>query len=632
MCGIVGTLSFKPGLHVSSESIDRMRDTLAHRGPDGAGTWIDPDRRVGLGHRRLSIIDLSHAADQPMVSSNGQHVLVFNGEIYNHAELRRELTRLGVADWTTDHSDTEVILKAYAHWGRECLAHFRGMFAFALWDGRLNQLWLVRDRIGIKPLYVSHQQGWLAFASEIKALLAAPDQPKRLNERALYHYLSFLTTPGPETMFEGIVKLAPGTQWIVHADGKIDALRYWDAGDEVLDLNGHSPEDLHEMLREQFDEAVRLRGVSDVPVGVFLSGGVDSSANALRFSRHQPGRIKTFTIGYAEEHSSYQNEFGYARQVADLLQTEHHEMRLTQNDLIDFLPTMVELQDEPIADPVCVPVYFCSKLARDNGVKVCQLGEGADELFFGYQHWRESLRLQRLADLPFTSLAKRLLLARERGRTDSWLQGFRSEYLMRSLAAHPLFWGGAEAFSDSAKRALVKRPPSPEDALVSWEAIAPIRQRFEQGDLDKTTMNWMSYLDLNLRLPELLLMRVDKMSMGVSLEARVPFLDHKFVTFGLSLPGSMKLRGSEGKAILKQAFVGQLPDEILFRKKQGFGVPVTEWIFSDLGRKITDDIGRMNKQSELFNADEIDLLLKSGPAKRIWFVHNFALWWLRHFG
>src|ERR1039458_4603637 len=376
---------------------------MVHRGPDGGGLWISPDRSVGFGHRRLSIIDLSHAADQPMANEDGSVWGRFNGEIYNHAEIRAELEQLGGHHWKTDHSDTEVILHAYEQWGIECLNRFRGMFAIALWDGRTRQLWLIRDRIGIKPLYYSVHHGRLTFASEIKALLQDPGQKRAVDEVSFYNYLSFLTTPGPETLFEGIRKLAPGCWLRVSMDGTTLGQRYWEVWDHTTPLVGVSEDDIAARLIDELRTAVRLRKVSDVPVGVFLSGGIDSSTNLALFSEGESGNVKAFSIGYDRDYGSYPNELHHARRMAALAHAEYHDRRLTQNDVIEFLPQMVHLQDEPLADPVCVPVYYLSKLARDNGVIVAQVGEGSDELFWGYPNWKILWNLQRYANLPLRS-------------------------------------------------------------------------------------------------------------------------------------------------------------------------------------------------------------------------------------
>ena len=524
MCGIAGALVVDGDFRIDPDFIARMRDTMAHRGPDGIGLWIDDDCRVGLGFRRLSIIDLSPAAMQPMTNEDGSLRLIFNGEIYNHAAIRVELEQLGGHSWSTDHSDAEVILHAFEQWGIDCLARFRGMFAMALWDGRAGALWLIRDRIGIKPLYYSIHDGRITFASEIKALLTDQQQARRINEEALFDYLSFLTTPAPTTLFEGIRKLPPGTWLRVASDGSLTERRWWDVWDHVAPLTGASDDDIAERVLDGLRTAVDLRKVSDVPVGVFLSGGVDSSTNAALFSSGERQPIKTFSIGYEGDYRSYPDELRFARRMAAEIGAEHHELRLNQDSVLDFLPRMIQLQDEPIADPVCVPLYYLSKLARDHGVVVAQAGEGADELFCGYPAWHRALDMQRVQNLPIPSFARSAGLAglemigRDRGR--------RYESFRRGALGQPVFWGGAEAFTQRVKEKLLSpRLRETFGGRTSWHAIEPIRRRFESAAWEHSTLNWMTYLDLNLRLPELLLMRIDKMSMGASVEARVPFLD-----------------------------------------------------------------------------------------------------------
>ena len=630
MCGIVGALVFENGSFTVTEAyIRRMRDTMVHRGPDGAGVWVSADRRVGLGHRRLSIIDLSASAGQPMANEDGTLQVTFNGEIYNHAEIRAELEAIGGHVWRTDHSDTEVVLHAFEEWGIECLQRFRGMFAIALWDAQQRALWLIRDRIGVKPLYYSVHHGRITFASEIKALLEDPQQARGVNETALYHYLSFMATPAPETLFEGIWKV-PGATWIrVDSRGGITEQRYWDAWDHVTPLEGVSEDEIAERILDELRTAVRLRKVSDVPVGVFLSGGLDSSTNARLFSEGEGSPIKSFSIGYEGEYKSYQNELHYARMVAKLVGADHHERLLTQNDLLDLLPTMVHLQDEPIADPVCVPVYYVSDLARRNGVTVCQVGEGADELFWGYPVWKTKLRLQQANSVPCPSALKRLAMAGLRLADKD--QGQPYEALRRASLGQPVFWGGADAFTDAQKHRLLSPLLRRRfQGVTSWDALAPIWQRFQDKAWEPSHLHWMTYVDLNLRLPELLLMRVDKMSMGVSLEGRVPFLDHKFVELALGVPSALKTKNGQLKYILKKAVRGVIPDEIIDRKKQGFGVPIYEWFFGALGERTRRELDEFGRETDFIDRKAVTALIEQHQGPQLWYLLNLALWW-KHF-
>jgi asparagine synthase (glutamine-hydrolysing) len=633
MCGIVGALSFtNSAFRVSEPYLTRMRDVMAHRGPDGAGIFVSPDRRLGLGFRRLAIIDLSERAMQPMSNEDGTLWVVFNGEIYNHAEIRAELERRGGHRWKTDHSDTEVILHAFEEWGIDSLQKFRGMFAIALWDAKKHQLWLVRDRLGVKPLYYSLHHGRITFASEIKALLEDQEQQRGVNEEALYYYLSFNATPAPHTLFSGIQKLAPGTWLRVNEDGHVHESRYWDVWDHTQPLTNVSEEEIAERILSELRTSVKLRKISDVPVGVFLSGGIDSSTNAALFSEGEGQPVKTFSIGYDREYDSYQNELHYARRMADEVGADHHELRLRESDLLDSLPLIIRHQDEPLADPVCMPVYFVSKLARDSGVTVCQVGEGSDELFWGYKYWRDSLRVQRLRNsLPIPDALRNVGLAglNFADRVGGFRNQFSCEVLRRALSNRPVFWGGAEVFSDSQKQRLLSpRFRKRFAGLSSWEALQPIRQRFEEKAWEPSPLNWMTYLDLNLRLPELLLMRVDKMSMAVSLEARVPFLDYKFVELAMSIPQRVKTKGGVLKYILKKAVRGVIPDELIDRKKQGFGVPVYEWYYTKYGEYVARELKDFCHNTDLFQFEGISPYLK----RRGWALLNVALWWKQYIG
>jgi len=626
MCGINGILKLPAsGGRVDEALIVRMRETMAHRGPDGAGTWMAADGRIGLGHRRLAIVDLSTAAAQPMTNDDASMVIVFNGEIYNHAEIRRELQDLGVASWKTDHSDTEVILRAFERWGIDCLPKLRGMFAFALWDARRRDLWLVRDRLGIKPLYYSVHHGQIAFASEIKALLADPQQQRAVNEEALFHYLSFVTVPAPLTMFAGIHKLAAGSWLRVPSNGDIATHKYWDVLDHTQPLRTESEASLATRLLDELRASVHLRKMSDVPVGVFLSGGIDSSTNAALFSEGETRPIQTFTIGYEGDYGSYTNETEYARTMARAVGADHHELLLTQDDLLSFLPEMVRLQDEPIADPVCVPVYYVAKLAREHGVVVCQVGEGSDELFWGYEGFKKVLRFEPVRALLPGWLGRVGLLAGTRlGKNET--SSF--EWLRRAATGTPLFWGGHEGFTETAKhRLLSPRLRRTFAGRTSWEALEPLRQRFRRNAWEPSPLHWMTYLELNLRLPELLLMRVDKMTMGVGVEARVPFLDHKLVEMAMSMPSAVKTRHGELKHILKRAVRGLIPDELINRRKQGFGVPIQEWFFDRLGDTARREVEHFCQHSDLLDWDCAQRLLAANRQGQGWYLLNLALWW-----
>jgi asparagine synthase (glutamine-hydrolysing) len=632
MCGIVGALAFKQSaFRITKQYISRMRDTMVHRGPDGAGTWISHDQRVGLGHRRLSIIEPTATAAQPMCNEDQSVWVSFNGEIYNSAEIRSELEQIGTHQWKTHHSDTEVILHAFEEWGIQCLEKFRGMFAIALWDGRARELWLIRDRLGIKPLYYSIHHGRITFASEIKALLQDPEQGRRVNEEALFHYLTFLTSPAPQTLFDGIHKLAAGVWLQANEDGKIREHRYWDVWDHTTPLTNISEEEIAERLLSELRTAVKLHKISDVPEGVFLSGGIDSSTNAALFSDGEERPIKTFSIGYKGKHQSYANELKYARKMARAIGATYYEQRLDLRDLLDFLPRMIELQDEPIADPVCVPVYRLAKLARENGVTVCHVGEGSDELFWGYSSWKKRLTLQYMSDkLPWT--LPKSLMASYLSSYPKLRRNAHIEWLRRAGAGQPIFWGGTDAFSEFEKRHLLSpRLRKRFSQFSSYDAIRPIRERFEEKAWEPSHLPWMTYVDLHLRLPELLLMRVDKMSMGASVEGRVPFLDHKFVEFAMSIPEVIKTKNGTLKYILKKAVRSVIPDELIDRKKQGFAVPIQDWFLDGLNQKIREEVIGFCRRVDFLDANEVTRLLDEGRTERLWYLLNLAMWWRRHF-
>src|SRR5438105_2513267 len=395
MCGIVGSYHpFAKG--AAPEVVARMRDRMAHRGPDGFGLWQSPDRRSVLGHRRLAIIDLSAAAAQPMTNASGTVSLTYNGEIYNHAAVRRELQALGKYEWTTDHSDTEVLLHAYEEWGVDCVKRFYGMFAVAIYDGRdvgRPVLHLVRDRVGIKPAYFTrtHRGEWL-FASEIRALTAHPDVTPEMDRTAFWHYLTFIVTPAPLTLFKGIFKLPAGHILTIDHRGEAKATQYWDCKPDrstTISERDMSEADAVAELTKLLKKSVARRMVADVPFGVLLSGGVDSSMNVALMSELMSRPVTTFTIGYQGKEDY--NEFQFARRISERYKTDHHEVLIDRAEMQKFLPLLVQLQDEPIADNVCIPLYFLAKLVKDSGTTVVQVGEGADENFLGYwwcEHYR----------------------------------------------------------------------------------------------------------------------------------------------------------------------------------------------------------------------------------------------------
>lgn len=609
MCGIVG--AFQPTARNLTPDADlaRMRDRMAHRGPDGAGLWRAPDERCVLGHRRLSIIDLSASANQPMLSPDGKVALVYNGEIYNHSEIRAELARTGKYRFRTDHSDTEALLYAFMEWGPECVHKFCGMFAFAIYDAREADrpvLHLCRDRVGIKPLYFSRLGSgeWL-FASEIKALLAHPHLTPGMNDTAFWHYLTFIVSPAPMTMFDGVFKLPAGHWATIDHRGNGRASCYWSPSprpDDYLTPSDLSFDDAVGEVTRLMKKSIERRMVSDVPFGVLLSGGVDSSLNVALMSELMDRPVTTFTIGY-KSHDEF-NEFDHARQIAKRYGTDHHEAEIDSDEALAFLPLLVELQDEPIADNVCIPLYFLARLVGDSGTTVVQVGEGADENFLGYW-WCEYYRAKeadvyepaiagRRRGLPSLNGLKpflRQLLNKARG-SPAPLSSEDQEIIRRADAGQELFWGGAVCWWGPLRDQLTPghatfRPPSPcpiegllPEAHLELDSHAIVRDYYKKaGDVwDRPeVLRKIPYLEHSIRLPEHLLMRVDKMTMAHSIEARVPFLDHEVVEFAQRLPSAYKLDGGLGKKVLKKAAEPYVDHDLLYRRKQGFGAPMDKW-------------------------------------------------------
>ena len=580
MCGICGVFEFGANQRpVEETTLIRMRDTMTHRGPDDAGTYISPDGRVGLGHRRLSIVDLSPAGRQPMSNEDGSVWITFNGEIYNHARLRVDLERKGHT--YRSRTDTETLVHLYEEEGADFVRLLEGMFAIGLWDARKGELLLVRDRIGIKPLYYAVLPGTILFGSEIKAILAHPRVSRRIDLAAFYHYLTFIAAPAPRTLFQGIHKIPPATRVTIDRKGAIRAETYWDPLDAPPEEGARYEDEEYSAarVRDLLGRAIEKRMMADVPFGVFLSGGLDSSANVALMARVMDRPVRTFSVGF-KDHPSY-NEFHYARKVAALFSTDHHEVEIGSRDLLDFMPELIFHQDEPIADWVCVPLHYVARLARQTGTIVVQVGEGSDEQFFGYDHYLRFYRNQaryfrRLMKLP--RAVRRAAYQSARGLAFLLRRGGDRLDLLRSAAREEtFFWGGAIAWREEEKRRLLSLDARLRiDGLNSHDVVLEIdrqaRGRLRDDDFGKR----MIYLELKNRLAELLLMRVDKITMASSVEARVPFLDHALVEFTMRLPTDLKIRGGRTKYLLKKAMTGILPEEIIHRPKQGFGAPVKE--------------------------------------------------------
>lgn len=662
MCGIVGIYSHQRQQPIDPSVLLRMRDTMIHRGPDGGDSWISTDGSVGLGHRRLSIIDLSTSATQPMTNEDGSIWITYNGEIYNHLELRRELLAAG-HQFRTDHSDTEVIVHGYEEWGIDGLVQrIEGDYAIGLWDGPKEKLYLIRDRIGVKPLYFTMPSGQLMFASEIKALLEHPAVEREVDPMAMYHYLSFLTAPAPLTMFRGIFKLPAGHYASIDRSGQLTATRYWDAmpghtglPEELKGLSDNAQEQLLvDGIRKRLTAGVEKRMMADVPFGVFLSGGVDSSTNVAMMAQMMDRPVDTFSVGFKD--FKHLNELDHAERIAKDFKTNHHEVLIDEKDMRGYLDDLIHHQDEPIADWVCIPLYFVSKLAKDNGVTVVQVGEGSDEQFSGYASYMGYLDLYENYWKPYRKFAPKPLrsavasIAKGAGRAFPRLEVY-ADILDRAARDREHFWTGATVFWDTLKSQLVTpgsiKAGGGYEQLISsgllpasylepdaFNVIKSFNDRMHAAHPQHDILSRMVYSEFQLRLPELLLMRVDKIGMSVSLEARVPFLDHHLVEYTMDIPMAQKVKGRTPKYLLKKAVEGLIPHEIIYRKKMGFGAPMSQWLKGDFGRYVHAQIMESNLlRRGFFERQYVQRLFDDMFSERrdnslyIWTLFNLTAWY-----
>jgi asparagine synthase (glutamine-hydrolysing) len=644
MCGICGEVNFshqgvRPG------TVKAMCRVLGHRGPDDEGiVFIQGNRpfeinksfsthpdengfEVGLGHRRLSIIDLSEAAHQPMCNEDGTIWIVFNGEIYNFQEIRKGLEKKG--HLFKSESDTEVILHSYEEWGVECLNHFRGMFAFGIWDSSLQRLFMARDRLGKKPLVYFCQNGHFAFASEIKALLQVPWIEREVNGHAIHYYLTYQYVPSPETIFEGIKKLPPAHYILYGRDGNLKIERYWRLN---FNSNHHTktePQELMDRIRTELEESVKLRLISDVPLGAFLSGGVDSSLIVGIMTKLSGTPVKTFSIGFEEKEF---DELSYARLVSKHFSTEHHEFIVKAN-AVEILPKLVWHYNEPFADSSAIPTYYVANVTKDF-VKVVLTGDAGDENFAGYPRYLRSKWVASFTRLPnklrrdlLPNLLRTFSTFHWREKTLNRLADF-TESLSRDQARN---------YAEQIKifNAKEREDIYTEDFKKFVMGIDPLDfliYKFEESETENL-IEQLLYVDMNSYLPEDLLVKVDIATMANSLEARVPFLDHKFMEFIASIPSRLKLKGSKTKFILKTAFKDLLPEAIFNRKKMGFGVPVSRWFrreLKDYVYGILLDHKALNRgyfrRSGIVRLLDEHLSLQNDHSAKLWALLTLELW------
>jgi asparagine synthase (glutamine-hydrolysing) len=630
MCGINGiAFSANSGRRVDAGVLARMRDVITHRGPDDEGSFIDGP--VGLGHRRLSIVDVA-SGHQPMANEDQTLHITYNGEIYNHADFRAELEARGHV--YQSHCDTETILHLYEEHGGACVEYLRGMFAFAIWDERRRELFIARDRLGVKPLYYVHTaDGSFYFASEIKALLAAGAVKPQLNFAALPDYLANHATSGEETLFQDVKRLLPG-HTLLWRDGKINIKRYWDVSFAKVEEGVRSDQDYIAEWTEMFRTSVRLRLMADVPLGMFLSGGIDSSAIAAVMSGMVKEPIKTFSVAFKEREA---NELEYARIVANAFKTNHHEITVSPEDFFSALPRMVWHEDEPLAHPSSVALYFVSQLAAKH-VKVVLTGEGSDELLAGYERYRKTIYNLALG-ARYHGLMPNAIKRVVRNQIGGLRAGskVRQKLLRTFLALQPdiesIYFDNFSVFSRAMQPDLLSAETRARTGAI--DPYAGVRRVLE--DTDATSLlDRLLYADIKTYLHELL-MKQDQMSMAASIESRVPFLDHKLVEFTSSLPERLKLRGWTTKYVLRQSMKGLLPEAILARPKMGFPVPIGKWFRGAYTSVIDEYVLSDRAQSRgIFERDFVRNLVNrhqrggEDHAERLWSLVNFEMWMRQH--
>jgi len=617
MCGIAGWIA-RPESMLTVETLESMLQAIAHRGPDDQGMCCfrcaGTGQHVFLGHRRLSIID-PEGAHQPMCDAAAGLALTFNGEIYNFRDLRDELSRYGYR-FARD-SDTEVLLRAYQHWGGEVVHHLRGMFAFAIWDARHERLFLARDRFGEKPLFLYEDDSGLYFASEIKALLRVPGIKTAVNLEAVWDYLAYRYVPGPKTLFGGVRKLMPGTAATWEC-GKLREERYWSAPDRNLHRLEQPQRDAVEAFLARLDEAVKLQMVSDVPFGAFLSGGLDSSTIVALMSRHN-SMVKTFSVGFGEDSFS---ELAYAAEVARYFGTQHHELVVNYRDIIERLPRLVACRDAPVSEPSDIPIYMLACEAA-RSVKMVLTGEGSDEILGGYPkhiaerfapgfqlmpaYFRHHLIEPITHALPYNFRRVKTAV------TNLNIEDGCERYVR---------WFGALNRAERDRLSVLRLNSTPATFAPPFDS-----------DPRSSALRRILYFDQTSWLPDNLLERGDRMTMAASIEARVPFLDHPLAEFVSSLPDSFRVRGLRSKWILRQAAKRLIPERILKRPKVGFRVPVNQWFRGEMRDFLVDHLqGTSSMTRSYYDTRVLDQALaehlngRQNHEKLLWTLLNLEIW------
>jgi len=616
MCGIVGVV--RPGKTIQTALVEKMRDSFSYRGPDDSGLWANDDQSVVLAHRRLSIIDRTHNGHQPMIDADTQCVIAFNGEVYNYREIRIELEALGYQFNT--QSDTEVVLKSYIEYGRDCVQKFNGMFAISIWDPRVNQLFMLRDRLGIKPLYYYQDEEQFIFASECKAIDIALPQKAEINAELIDQYMSFGYVPGENTLQQGIKKLLPGHQAIYDLVSKeLTIEQYWDVPFETQEDKGFDYY-LNEG-KALLNSAIDLRLRSDVPLGIFLSGGIDSSAVVGLLAERTSEPLQTYSVAY--DFGKDFNETYYAKMISDKFNTNHHELFLKPETFRDFIPEYIRLMDEPVTESAAIALYFLSKMTTQD-VTVVLSGEGSDEIFGGYDLYRYMVVIEKYRNIVGSKGASLIAgLSKLPGLSTSKI----GKYLQ--MAAKPLHerYKGISTYDERIKSSLYRSEfkAQLQKGGQAKEVKAFLSKLFSNKGAD--VLSQMLYFDTKTWLVDDLLIKADRMSMASSLELRVPFLDYRLVEFAAKMPSKYKIKNGQGKYLLKKMMEGLLPDEIIYRKKMGFPTPL-KMMFQGALKDYSSELllATNSKIMQYFERSEVGRLLsehQKGQAD-----HHRILWQL----
>ncbi|MEW5787678.1 MAG: XrtA/PEP-CTERM system amidotransferase [Pseudomonadota bacterium] len=621
MCGITGIFDLREQRPIDRDVMQRINDMQWHRGPDESGLYLEPG--LGFGHRRLSIIDIA-AGQQPMFNEDGSVAVVFNGEIYNFVDLIPELTALGHTFKT--RSDTETIVHAWEQWGVDCVNHFRGMFAFALWDRRQQVFFLARDRLGIKPLhYAITAEGFLVFGSELKTLTAWPGFRRDIDDEAVEDYFGYGYVPEPRTIYKSALKLPPGHRLLLRRGKPVpQPEQYWDV--PFAPLPAMSLEDANAEFVERFREAVRIRMVAEVPLGAFLSGGVDSSAVVAMMAGLSGQPVKTCAIAFSDPRY---NEADYARQVAERYRTDHH-VHTVESDDIGLVNELARLYDEPYADSSAMPTYRVCELARKD-VTVALSGDGGDENFIGYRRYRWHGIEEKMRRVVPDALRMPLFgaLGRLYPKADWAPKVLRAKTTFEALGRDSVagYFHGVSVCSDSLRQRMYSHAFS--KRLNGYSAVEVLR-RHDRNNPSRDVYGQVQYLDMKTYLVGDILTKVDRASMAHALEVRVPFLDHKLVEWISGLPSSLKIKGAEGKYMLKKAMEPYLPHDIMYRRKMGFSIPLAEWFRGPLKARLMESLESQRlADTGLFDVKELKRMADehvSGMRD-----HNPALWSLLMF-